>query len=101
VDTEAQWRADQQALREELEALESRLAEAQQEREKLRQAMDNEMLSLYDSLRGRFGSIAVATLRDGVCGYCAVAPPSTKLRLIRSGREIVECSNCGRILLAL
>ena len=99
TDTEAQWQSDQSASRKELDALEARSAEAQEERSEMRQSIAADELKVYDKVRARFGPITVTTLRDGVCGYCAVAPASTKLARIRSGRELLQCSNCDRILL--
>jgi predicted nucleic acid-binding Zn-ribbon protein len=100
-DAEAHWQADQTALQNEQRQLETRLEAVREERGKLRQSIDADDLAFYDKVRGRFGSITVTTLRDGVCGYCAVAPSSTKLKAIRSGRELLQCGNCGRILLDL
>ena len=101
TDTETRWRADQATFREELNELETRLAVAQDERDQLRQIIVSDDLALYDYTRSRHGAIAVTTLRDGVCGFCAVAPSSTKLKRIQSGQELLQCGNCGRILLAL
>ncbi len=101
ADTEASWQEAQSALKSELSELEARLIAAQDERERLRPAIAADDLALYDKVRERCGSITVTTLRDGVCGYCAVAPSSTKLARIRNGRELLQCGNCGRILLDL
>jgi predicted nucleic acid-binding Zn-ribbon protein len=101
ADTEAHWQANEMASKDELSGLEARLAQAQDEREQLRQTIAADDLALYDHIRARYGSVAVVTLRDGVCGFCAVTPSSTKLKRIRSGRELLQCGNCGRILLAL
>jgi len=101
ADTEASWQEAQSALKNELSELEARLITAQDERERLRPAIAADDLALYDKVRDRCGSITVTTLRDGVCGYCAVAPSSTKLARIRNGRELLQCGNCGRILLDL
>ena len=100
-DAEASWQAEQTTMREECDGLEERLVEAQSARERLRHIIAAEDLALYDKVRARHGSIAVATLRDGVCGFCAVAPSSTKMKAIRGGRQLFQCGNCGRILLDL
>jgi predicted nucleic acid-binding Zn-ribbon protein len=100
-DVETGWQAEQTALREEWAGLEERLTEAQGERERLRHSILPEDLARYDQVRARHGSIAVAILRDGVCGFCAVAPSSIKMKAIRSGRKLSQCGNCGRILLYL
>jgi hypothetical protein len=100
-DIETNWRTDQAALENELDQLGIRLDALREEREQLRRSIDADDLAFYDKVRGRCGSITVTTLRDGVCGYCAVAPSSTKLKAIRSGRELLQCGNCSRILLNL
>jgi predicted nucleic acid-binding Zn-ribbon protein len=99
--TESQWQSTQAALNTEMYELQARLATAQAERAQSRQTIAVEDLAFYDKVRSRYGSITVTTLRDGVCGYCAVAPSSTKLGRLRSGRELLQCGNCGRILLDL
>ena len=99
--TEARWQSDQSGFEQTLSELEARSGEAQEERAEVRQTVAADELKLYDKVHTRFGPITVATLRDGVCGYCAVAPSSTKLARIRSGRELLQCSNCDRILLSL
>ena len=96
-----QWQAEQTALTEEFGALETRLAEARDERDYFRRTITADDVALYDKVRARYGSVVVETLRDGVCGFCAVAPSSTKLKQIRIARELLQCSNCGHILLAL
>ena len=101
ADTEASWQADQAAQKNEMSELETRLEQVRDEREKSRRSADEDDLALYDKVRSHYGSVTVATLRDGVCSFCAVAPSSTKLGRIRSGRELLQCGNCGRILLDL
>jgi predicted nucleic acid-binding Zn-ribbon protein len=101
VRIETDWQDQQEQLQEEMSQLETRLAQAEEERQKLRQSIHPEDLVLYDKIRSHYGPIAVAILQDGVCGFCAVAPSSTKLTRIRSGRELLQCSNCSRILLDL
>ena len=99
--TEEDWRTHQSALASELTDLEARLARVREEREQMRQTIATDDLALYDKLCARYGAIVVATLGDGVCDYCSVAPSSTKLSRLRSGHELLQCSNCGRILLDL
>jgi hypothetical protein len=101
TNTQAHWQADQEALSEELAELETRLETVRDERLRSRQIILTDDVALYDKVRARHGSVTVATMRDGVCGFCAVAPSSTKLGRLRSGRELLQCGNCGRILLIL
>jgi predicted nucleic acid-binding Zn-ribbon protein len=101
AETEQDWHAQQSALTSELNDLETRLVQVREEREQARQTIATEDLDLYDKLCTRYGAIVVARLIDGVCDYCSVAPSSTKLSRLRSGRELLQCGNCGRILLDL
>jgi predicted nucleic acid-binding Zn-ribbon protein len=98
-DIDNQWQTDQKTLKGELIELETRLVNVREERDALRSTVAADDLALYDKVRDRLGSITVTTLRDGVCGFCAVAPSSTKLGRIRGGRELLLCGNCKRILL--
>jgi len=98
---EATWEAEQTALKQELSQLETRMAQVREAREKLRAAIQADDLEIYDHIRERYGPQAVVTLRDGVCGFCAVTPSRTKLRRIKKGQELLQCSNCKRILLDL
>lgn len=99
--TEEDWRTQQSAFASALSELETRLAQVREEREQARQTIAPDDLALYDKLGRRYGDIVVATMSDGVCDYCSVAPSSTKLSRLRSGRELLQCGNCGRILLYL
>jgi predicted nucleic acid-binding Zn-ribbon protein len=101
AEIEARWQANQATLQKELGEVETRVVKARAEREQLRRSIQPDDLAFYDRIRARFGTVAVTTLRDGVCGFCAVAPSSTKLGRLHSGRELLECGNCGRILLDL
>jgi predicted nucleic acid-binding Zn-ribbon protein len=98
---EAQWQEDQDKLKDELGRLEARLVQLASDRDQLRSNISREYLAVYDNIQTRYGIVAVATMRDGVCSFCAVAPSSTKLKAIKSGRELLQCGNCKRILLDL
>jgi predicted nucleic acid-binding Zn-ribbon protein len=100
-EAESTWQGDQAVLRDELVELEARLKQAQEERAQLRATIASDDLKLYDYIRDRYGPVAVATMRDGVCSFCAVTPSSTKLKRIQSGRELLQCGNCGKVLLDL
>jgi predicted nucleic acid-binding Zn-ribbon protein len=100
-DVEAQWQDDQEGLKDELGRLGARLVQLQSDRDQLRSSINSEYLAIYDNIQTRYGIVAVATLRDGVCSFCAVAPSSTKLKAIKSGKKLLQCGNCKRILLDL
>ncbi len=98
---EAQWQASQAALKADLSALEARLAQVESQRDQLRPTINSEDLAVYDNIQTRYGMVVVATLRDDVCSFCAVAPSRIKLKAIKSRKELLQCGNCKRVLLNL
>jgi predicted nucleic acid-binding Zn-ribbon protein len=55
-------------------------------------------LQAYERLRRSKGGVAVAAVRDGVCGGCHVSVAVGIVRQARSGDSFVLCPSCGRIL---
>lgn len=100
-DIEAQWQTHQATLRDELGKLEARLAQVESDRDQLRPTINNKDLAVYDNIQTRYGMVVVATMRDGVCSFCAVVPSRIKLKAIKSHKELLQCGNCKRVLLDL
>ena len=59
-----------------------------------------ELLARYDHLRAGHGGVAVAHLVGGRCDGCHLALAQAALERIRSAPpdELVECEECGRLL---
>lgn len=57
-----------------------------------------EDLEKYSAVRQSKRGLAVVRLEGGSCAGCGVAPSATRIDSARSGQEIVQCGNCGRIL---
>jgi predicted nucleic acid-binding Zn-ribbon protein len=55
-------------------------------------------LALYDRLRAKHKGFAVAQLDGGNCSLCGLSIGSSIQQKIRSGTELVQCSQCNRIL---
>jgi predicted nucleic acid-binding Zn-ribbon protein len=55
-------------------------------------------LEKYMALRRSKHGMAVVRFDSGACGACGVAPSSARIDSARSGQEIIQCGNCGRIL---
>ena len=55
-------------------------------------------LLLYERLQKTRGGQAVAQVEGGRCLGCNMAIPTHQFQRARSGRDLVECGNCGRIL---
>ena len=58
-------------------------------------------LQTYNSMRRAKGNRPVAVLKDKTCTICGIAQDNTILAAIDRRADIVNCSNCGRILLKM
>lgn len=71
----------------------------QGEREKLIAPIDLDTLELYDRMKMSKGLPVIVLLTDaGECSGCHTKVIRTTETKVRTGAEIVECENCGRIL---
>jgi predicted nucleic acid-binding Zn-ribbon protein len=57
-----------------------------------------EDLEKYTSIRRAKRGLAVTRMEGGSCAACGVAPSTSRVDSARSGQDIVQCGNCGRIL---
>ncbi|MBA9004510.1 MULTISPECIES: zinc ribbon domain-containing protein [Thermomonospora] len=105
-------------LRSEREAAERELAEVTRARDAALAGIDEEsgatsaartavakdvpddLLALYEKLRGQFGGIGAAALHRGQCQGCHLALNTVDLNRIRAAAEdeVVRCEECRRIL---
>ena len=80
------------------ENLKKELAELQQGRAELAAAVDESVLNRYERLFKSKGENVVVGVHHGVCGGCHMKLPAQILVTCQAQKEIVTCSNCGRIL---
>jgi predicted nucleic acid-binding Zn-ribbon protein len=85
-------------LRAEQARQQSSLATLTAQREAALSAVSADDLKTYNTLRNAKRGLAVVRLEDGSCTGCGVAPSRARIDLARSGQELVQCGNCGRIL---
>jgi predicted nucleic acid-binding Zn-ribbon protein len=85
-------------LREGQAAEQTALATLSAQREAALSAVTAEDLEQYNALRRTKRGVAVVRLESGACSGCGVTAASARIDSARSGQEIVQCSNCGRIL---
>jgi uncharacterized protein len=64
----------------------------------LPQVTDKQLLSRYETLRGRYKDTGLATMVDGKCGGCHVTLTPFTLRKLQDDKELMTCESCGRIL---
>jgi predicted nucleic acid-binding Zn-ribbon protein len=78
--------------------LEKELAELEANREALASAVDESVRGRYERLVRSKGENVVVGVQHGVCGGCHMKLPPQLLVTCQGKKELVSCSNCGRIL---
>jgi len=78
--------------------LKQELAELQTGRAELSSAVDEAARLRYERLLKSKGDNVIVGIAHGVCGGCHMKLPPQILVSCRSQKEIIACSNCGRIL---
>ncbi len=67
-------------------------------RAELAATLDPVTVQRYEGLRKAKGGLAVARVERGLCQACWMSLPTQQQQQVRSGRQTVLCSSCGRIL---
>ena len=78
--------------------LAARLEELKKERENLAGTIDEDLLDRFDRLFASKGDAAVVALEHDVCTGCHMKVTTATANQVKSGKEIVSCEQCGRIL---
>ncbi len=78
--------------------LQKELAELEANREALASAVDESARARYERLARSKGENVVVGVQHGVCGGCHMRVPPQLLVACQAKKELVACSNCGRIL---
>jgi len=78
--------------------LKKELGELQTGRAELASAVDETARVRYERLLKSKGDNVIVGIAHGVCGGCHMKLPAQILVNCRSEKELVGCSNCGRIL---
>ena len=85
-------------LGEKSKALEARLQELSKERKELAGKMDEDLLDQFERLFVSKGDSAIVAIEHGVCTGCHMKLTIATVKGAESGKEIVNCEQCGRIL---
>ncbi len=87
-------------LEEKGKTLESRLGQLTAEKTELASKVEEDLLSIFERLFASKGDAAVVALEHEVCTGCHMKVTTQTAHRVKSGREIVSCEQCGRILYA-
>jgi hypothetical protein len=79
--------------------IEKELAELTEERARLVPTVHPDLLDLYETVRPKYGGIAVGALDRGTCRACGLpVSPMSLDEIRRSDAPIIRCENCRRLL---
>ncbi len=97
--------ADLEAKKEELKSIEAetapQVAEFSAQAQKIKTKIDERLLTAYVRIRRNVhNGLAVVTVKRDACGGCYNRIPPQRQADIRSGKKIIICEYCGRILVA-
>ncbi|MEP6777249.1 MAG: C4-type zinc ribbon domain-containing protein [Chthoniobacterales bacterium] len=81
-------------------ALDLRLQELTRERDEIAAKIDEDVLSRFERLFASKGDAAIVALEHEVCTGCHMKITTQTAHRVKSGKEIVSCEQCGRILYA-
>ena len=87
--------AEEPELRKQLEEWRGELAEVEEERDRVWAEIPTREQTVFSRIRVR---PAVALVRDNQCSACHVTVTSSGMQVLRKGDALVQCENCGRIL---
>ena len=85
-------------LAEKSKALDARLQDLSTERKALAEKMDEDVLDQFERLFVSKGDSAIVAIEHGVCTGCHMKLTIATVKAAESGKEIVNCEQCGRIL---
>ena len=97
-EAKAAWEIRQAELQAAIKGLNEARAGFEGQRSKLTEGLDPTSLQHYETLRRSKGGLAVARVERGLCQGCRMSLPTHQQQRVRSGRQTVLCSSCGRML---
>lgn len=100
-DIEATRNAEHKTLNDEMKQLKHELRSLKAERQEAAGQVTAEYLDVYKTLRVQKRGQAVAVLENGSCSVCRVGQTENIVKQVRQDQQLVMCTSCGRILVAL
>ncbi len=79
-------------------AKEETLNQKKSEREKLREEIPDNYLTIYDRIYSKFPGDVLTTIKNNMCMGCRITLPPQVQQEINSSEKVVFCESCSRIL---
>ena len=95
----AEWEVRRSELTTQAESLTAEKDELNNRRNEFASSIDQSEMGRYEHLRHSKGGTAVAKVERGLCQACRLSLPTQHLQRVKSGKQTVLCSSCGRMLL--
>jgi len=90
--------ADRKAMMSEHGELQASLGRIAADRKGLVEALDPQVLAIFELISKRRNGVAVAEARDGICTICHVRLRPQVFNNVRRNDTIIQCDSCQRIL---
>ena len=97
-ENKSRWEVQQMELNKKATELRAEQTEYERQRELLAGRFDPATLQRYETLRKSKGGRAVAKVERDLCQGCRMSLPTQLRQRVKSGRQTVNCSSCGRML---
>ena len=99
-EAKAQWETRRQELTQTVNQLRAQQQDCQTRRQTLAAQIDQPTLLRYETLRRAKNGRAVAKVERDLCQGCRMSLPTQLRQRVRSTRQTVTCTSCGRMLFA-
>ena len=97
-EAKARWEVKQVEINRRVADLRVEQSENEKQRDMLAARVDPATLQRYETLRKSKGGRAVAKVERDLCQGCRMSLPTQLRQRVKSGRQTVTCSSCGRML---
>ena len=98
TEAKAEWESRREELHRRVDALQAERSQYAEQRGLLARQMDQSALRRYEALRKSKGGRAIAKVERDLCQGCRMSLPTQLRQRVKSGRQTVTCSSCGRML---
>ena len=98
TESKARWESRRDELNQIVSDLNMERSNYQKQREMLAGQVEQSALRRYEALRKSKGGRAVAKVERDLCQGCRMSLPTQLRQRVKSGRQTVNCTSCGRML---